>query len=374
MATLVGDAATMQGKYVVLDTTVGSTRSVIVPQLSGHQGDAGRIIYLAVKDGTTPHNMDGQKLVLKAKDATGTPKVSDTMTAIDSSAGGLVQFTVPAQFYQADGPYSTAYFELRSTSSDTVISTINVSFEVLESATIMTTGQSQIYNNEMSNTMESVNASINNQLQVLQEQVSNAAALAKTAQASLDALIAAAKANSFAALAGDNKFTGNNTFSGTTTINNLNSPTLDSLKSTLINNINSVSNSVSNQLSGKLKVEDAWTRNYTLGGAFNAPSGGTNQFALSRYKIMDGLVIITGRGDLVINSANEYYEGTITLPWVVDNADTAFAQMYWNDANGASSYALPHLGVRSNQIGISMKGARTNQTVRLSLIIFTQDY
>lgn len=374
MATLVGDAATMQGKYVVLDTTVGSTRSVAVPQLSGHQGDAGRIIYLAIKDGTTPHNMDGQKLVLKAKDASGTPKVSDTMTAVDSSAGGLVQFTVPAQFYQADGPYSTAYFELRSTSSDTVISTINVSFEVLESATIMTTGQSAIYNNEMSNTMESVNASINNQLQVLQDQVSNAAALAKTAQSSLDALTAAAKANSFAALSGSNTFTGNNTFNGNTTIDNLSSPTIDNLKSTLTNNINAVSNSVSSQLAGKLQVSDSWTRNYTLGGAFAAPQGGTNQFALSRYKIMDGLVIITGRGDLVVNSSNEYYEGTITLPWVVDNADTAFAQMYWNDANGANSYALPHLGVRSNQVGISLKGARTNQTVRLSLVIFTKDY
>ena len=374
MATLVGDAATMQGKYVVLDTTVGSTRSVAVPQLSGHQGDAGRIIYLAIKDGTTPHNMDGQKLVLKAKDASGTPKVSDTMTAVDSSAGGLVQFTVPSQFYQADGPYSTAYFELKSTSDDTVISTINVSFEVLESATIMTTGQSEVYNNEMGNTMESVNASITNQLKVLQEQVDTASTLAKTAQASLDAVSAAAKANSFATLTGDNKFTGNNDLGGNTTIENLSSPTLDSLKSTLTNNINAVSNSVSNQLSGKLNVEDSWTRNYTLGGAFTAPSGGTNQFALSRYKIMDGLSIITGRGNLVVNSSNEYYEGSITLPWVVDNADTAFAQVYWNDANGASSYALPHLGVRSNQIGISMKGARTNWTIRLSLIIFTQDY
>lgn len=374
MATLVGDPATPQGKYVVLDTTVGSTRSVIVPQLSGHQGDAGRIVYLAIKDGTTPHNMDGQKLVLKAKDATGTPKVSDTMTAVDSSAGGLVQFTVPAQFYQADGPYSTAYFELRSTSSDTVISTINVSFEVLESATIMTTGQSRIYNNEMSNTMESVNASINNQLQVLQDQVSNAAALAKTAQASLDALTAAANANSFPILSVANTFTGNNTFNGTTTIENLVSPTLDSLQSTMTNNINAVSNSISAQLSGKLNVEESWTRNYTLGGAFSAPSAGTNQFALSRYKIMDGLVIITGRGDLVINSTDDYYEGSITLPWVVDNADTAFAQVYWNNANGASSYALPHLGTKSNQVGISMKGALTNQTVRLSLVIFTQDY
>lgn len=374
MATLVGDPATPQGKYVVLDTTVGSTRSVIVPQLSGHQGDSGRIVYLAIKDGTTPHNMDGQKLVLKAKDASGTPKVSDTMTAVDSSAGGLVQFTVPAQFYQADGPYSTAYFELRSTSSDTVISTINVSFEVLESATIMTTGQSEIYNNEMGNRMEKVNESITNQLKNLQEQVNTASTLVKTAQASLDAVSAAAKANSFATLSGDNKFTGNNNFGGTTTINNLSSPTIDSLKNTLTNNINAVSASVSSQMAGKLTVEDAWTRNYTLGGAFTAPAGGTNQFALSRFKIMDGLVIITGRGNLVINSANEYYEGTITLPWVVDNADTAFAQVYWNDANGASSYALPHLGTRSNQIGISMKGARTNQTVRLSLIIFTQDY
>lgn len=374
MATLVGDPAAPQGKYVVLDTTVSSTKSVIVPQLSGHQGDAGRIVYLAIKDGNTPHNMDGQKLVLKAKDASGTPKVSDTMTAVISSSGGLVEFTVPSQFYQADGPYSTAYFELRSTTTDTVISTINVSFEVLESATIMTTGQSAIYNNEMSNAMESVNTSINNQLQALQDQVSNAATLAKTAQSSLDALVAAAKANSFAALAGDNNFTGNNTFSGTTTINNLSSPTIDNLKSTLTNNINAVGNSVSSQLSGKLSVEDAWTRNYTLGGAFSAPSGGTNQFALSRYKIMDGLVIITGRGDLVINSASEYYEGSITLPWVVDNADTAFAQVYWNDANGASSYALPRLGTRSNQISLSMKGARTNWTVRLSLIILTKDY
>ncbi|WP_263987276.1 phage baseplate upper protein [Limosilactobacillus fermentum] len=374
MATLVGDAATMQGKYVVLDTTVGSTSSVIVPQLSGHQGDAGRIIYLAVKDGTTPHNMDGQKLVLKAKDATGTPKVSDTMTAVDSSAGGLVQFTVPAQFYQADGPYSTAYFELRSTTTDTVISTINVSFEVLESATIMTTGQSEVYNNAMSNAMESVNASINNQLQVLQDQVSNAAALAKTAQSSLDALTAAAKANSFAALAGNNEFTGNNNFDGTTTIKNLSSPTIDNLKSTLTNNINAVSGSVSNQLSGKLNVEDAWTRNYTLGGALTAPQGGTNQFALSRYKIMDGLSIITGRGDLVVNSANEYYEGTITLPWVVDNADTAFVQVYWNDANTASSYAVPRLGTMSRDLAIAMKGARTNHTIRLSLVIITRDY
>lgn len=374
MATLVGDAATMQGKYVVLDTTVGSTRSVAVPQLSGHQGDAGRIVYLAVKDGTAPHNMDGQKLVLKAKDASGTPKVSDTMIAVDSSAGGLVQFTVPSQFYQADGPYNTAYFELKSTSDDTVISTINVSFEVLESATIMTTGQSEVYNNEMGNKMDEVNTSITNQLKALQEQVDTASTLAQTAQASLDAITAAAKANSFATLSGDNKFTGNNDFGGTTTIENLSSPTIDSLQNTLTNNINAVAGSVSSQLSGKLNVEDAWTRDYTLGGAFNAPSGGTNQFALSRYKIMDGLVIITGRGDLVVNSDNEYYEGTITLPWVVDNADTAFTQVYWNDANTASSYAVPRLGTRSRDLAIAMKGARTNHTIRLSLVIFTQDY
>ena len=141
---------------------------------------------------------------------------------------------------------------------------------------------------------------------------------------------AAAKANSFATLSGDNIYSGNNTFNGTTTIENLSSPTLDSLKTTLTNNINAVSNSVNSQLAGKLTVTENWTRNYTLGGAFTAPQGGANQFALSRYKIMDGLSIITGRGDLVVNSDNEYFEGTITLPWIVDNADTAFCQMYWD--------------------------------------------
>lgn len=87
--------------------------------------------------------------------------------------------------------------------TDTVISTINVSFEVLESATIMTTGQSEVYNNEMGNKMDEVNASITNQLKALQEQVDTASTLAKTAQASLDAITAAAKANSFATLSGD---------------------------------------------------------------------------------------------------------------------------------------------------------------------------
>ncbi|MGJ3996835.1 hypothetical protein ACLODO_09710, partial [Limosilactobacillus fermentum] len=156
------------------------------------------------------------------------------------------------------------------------------------------------------------------------------------------------------------------------TIENLSSPTIDSLKSTLTNNINAVSESVSSQLAGKLTVTENWTRNYTLGGAFTAPQGGANQFALSRYKIMDGLSIITGRGDLVVNSDNEYFEGTITLPWIVDNADTAFAQMYW-DSKGDYTYTLPHLGVWDKTLGISMKGKRTNQTCRLSLVIFTMD-
>ena len=226
----------------------------------------------------------------------------------------------------------------------------------------MTTGQSEVYNNEMGNKMDEVNTSITNQLKTLKDQVDTAATLAQTAQASLNAISAAAKANSFVTRSGNNTFDGDNTFNGTTTIGNLSSPTIDSLKNTLTNNINAVSNSVNSQLAGKLKVTENWTRNYTLGGAFIAPKGGTNQFALSRYKIMDGLSIITGRvtcstRQRVFLKAISRYHGSLTTP-------TRPCQMYWDSRRYA--YTLPHLGVMDKTIGISMKGKRTNQRCRIS--------
>lgn len=364
MATLNGNAVTMQGKYYVLDTTVGTDRSVAVPALSGRQGDNGRTVYFAIKDGTLPHNMDGQKLVLVGKDSSGTPKVSDTMTAIDSSAGGLVQFTVPSQFYQADGPYTIAYFQIKKTTDDTVVSTINVNFEVLESATIMTTGQSEIYNNEMNNKMETTNKLLTQVLAQAQTDATNAMAAAKTAQASLDALLAAAKSNAFASKGTNNEFTGTNTFKGATRIDNLSSAVIDNLKNTLTSQINGVSQSVTNKMSQVLQVTDAWTRDYTLSGAISdVDQWKTNQFALTTYDLMDGLRIIVGRGDLKINSDNEYFDGHIRLPWVVDNADFAMAQCYYYEG-----YCVPKLGVMSRDLTLSFRGKR-HEVNRVSLII-----
>lgn len=369
MATLNGAAATMQGKYYVLDTTVGTDRSVAVPALSGHQGDNGRTVYFAIKDGTVPHNMDGQKLVLAGKDNSGTPKVSDTMTAVDSSSGGLVQFTVPSQFYQADGPYNIAYFQLKKTSDDTVVSTINVNFEVLESATIMTTGQSEIYNSEMNNKMEKTNSLLTRLLSKAETDATNVLAAAKTAQASLDALLAAANTNAFASKGTDNEFTGTNTFKGKTTIDNLSSAVIDNLKNTLTSQINGVSQSVTSKMSQVLQLANAWTRDYTLSGAISdVDANKTNQFALTRFKIMDGMQVIIGRGDLRIDSDNEYFDGNIRLPWTVDNADLAMAQCYYKDG-----YCLPRLGINSRDLALSFRGHR-HEVNRVTLLIIGSEH
>lgn len=363
MATLNGDGQTMSGKYIILDTTVGIDRSVAVPQLSGRQGDNGRLLFFQIMDGNVPHNMDGQKLVLVGKDNTGTPKVADSMTAIDSSAGGRVQFKVPGQFYQADGPYNIAYFQIKKTDTDEVISTINVNFEVLESATIMTTGQSEIYNSEMLNRIETLNSNLAPQLKALETQVTNEMSLVKTAQQSLNALLAAANRNAFAGLGVDNEFTGNNHFKGTTTIDNLQGNAITNLRNEVNNNIKSLSDSVSNLMAGKLMYTDRWTRDYTLSGALSRANNG-NDFALSRFQVTDDFFIILGRGDVRVDFDTQFAESTINLPWKVDNADVAFAQCYFR-----GGYALPRLNVNSKTIAISWKEPR-HEICRLSLVIF----
>ena len=93
-----------------------------------------------------------------------------------------------------------------------------------------------------------------------------------------------------------------------------------------------------------------------------------NDFALSKWHIMQNLNIIVGRGDVHINMNNqEYNEAQIYLPWVVDNADMAMSQCYFKEG-----YALPRLDVDSKKLNMSFKGIR-NEVDRLSLLIISWD-
>ena len=65
-----------QGKYAVIDTTLSITDSTPIPGLNGRQGDSGRIVYFALKDGRLPHNLDGQDVTLEVKDGVSKTPIS----------------------------------------------------------------------------------------------------------------------------------------------------------------------------------------------------------------------------------------------------------------------------------------------------------
>ncbi|MBC6498534.1 hypothetical protein H7R52_07050 [Weissella confusa] len=55
--------AQSQGRYAVINTLLDTTDVTLIDSLSGRQGDNGRIVYFAIKDGNLPHNLDGQNVV-----------------------------------------------------------------------------------------------------------------------------------------------------------------------------------------------------------------------------------------------------------------------------------------------------------------------
>ena len=48
--------AQSQGRYAVINTFLDTTDVTLIDSLSGRQGDNGRIVYFAIKDGNLPHN------------------------------------------------------------------------------------------------------------------------------------------------------------------------------------------------------------------------------------------------------------------------------------------------------------------------------
>lgn len=185
---------------------------------------------------------------------------------------------------------------------------------------------------------------------------------ADIANSAVQAMLAAIQSSQVPTKGGNNVLNGDNTFHGTTVIDNLKSPSLDNLR----NQMNQAVNSLTARLSNVLRVDNGWTRDYTLGGCLSRANNG-NDFALSKWHIMDTLNIIVGRGDVRVDNDQDYNESQIYLPWTVDNADMAMAQIYHFEG-----YALPRLDINSKKLNISLKGKR-HEIERLSLLIISFD-
>lgn len=200
---------TNQDQYAVIDTTLSTTNVTWIDQLSGRQGEDGRLVYFAAKDGIRSHNLDNETVTLKVKDAQGVIKIGATMANVISSVGGLFSMLIPGEFYQAAGDVQEAYLEFNNTDTSR-ITTVNIGFRVLASGLVVTSGASQMYLQSVDTLIEAANARINELTDNITAADKIIAAAKTIAQQVLDQI----KTGMTPILSGDNYFTGLNSFTG----------------------------------------------------------------------------------------------------------------------------------------------------------------
>lgn len=151
--------AQSQGRYVVVNTLLNTTDVTLIESLSGRQGDNGRIVYFAIKDGNLPHNLDGQNVVLTAKDSAGKVKQISGVHDMISATGGLFSMLIPGEMYQSAGDIEEAYLSVQD-EAGTVISSIPVTFTVLANNILFTANASKDYIDSVQQAIDEANSRI----------------------------------------------------------------------------------------------------------------------------------------------------------------------------------------------------------------------
>ncbi|MFL2019444.1 glycerophosphodiester phosphodiesterase family protein [Weissella hellenica] len=136
--------ADKQGRFVILDTTLAKTDATLIDELSGRQGDNGRVVYFALKDGQFPHDLTGQDVQLEVKDSAGKVKVIHGINERVSDEGGLFNLIIPAEVYQASGDVQEAYLAVVD-DKGVKIASIPIAFTVFENGIIISANASQDY-------------------------------------------------------------------------------------------------------------------------------------------------------------------------------------------------------------------------------------
>lgn len=152
--------AQSQGRYAVVNTLLDTTDVTLIDSLSGRQGDNGRIVYFAIKDGNLPHNLDGQNVVLTAKDSAGKVKQISGVHDMISATGGLFSMLIPGEMYQSAGDIEEAYISVQD-GAGTVISSIPVTFTVLANNILFTANASKDYIDSVQQAINEANSRIN---------------------------------------------------------------------------------------------------------------------------------------------------------------------------------------------------------------------
>ncbi|MDN4486507.1 hypothetical protein [Limosilactobacillus reuteri] len=185
--------------------------------------------------------------------------------------------------------------------------------------------------------MAGVEQEVANWVNQLKAMLSGTEGAADVARSAVQALLAAISANQVATFGGNNNFTGENKFHGVTEIDNLQGPARQALFNYTDNKFNGLTsqlNSITGRLANVLRTDSAWTRDYTLGGCLSRANNG-NDFALSKFHIMQNVNLILGRGDVkvdndktLMNHKSIFHGPLITLMWQLHRCITLKGMLY----------------------------------------------
>lgn len=196
-----------QGKFAVVDTTLSITDSTPIPGLNGRQGDSGRIVYFALKDGRLPHNLDGQDVTLEVKDAAGKIKVVNGIYDMISATAGLFSMLIPAEVYQAAGDVEEAFLVVTD-QQNLVISSIPITFTVFANGIIVSANTSREYVASVEEMISDAKDKIEN----VQEAIDDQALAYNSLKSAVDNTVSMIQANQVATLSGNNILMGPNKF------------------------------------------------------------------------------------------------------------------------------------------------------------------
>ena len=186
--------ADKQGRFVILDTTLAKTDATLIDELSGRQGDNGRVVYFALKDGQFPHDLTGQDVQLEVKDSAGKIKIIHGINERVSDEGGLFNLVIPAEVYQASGDVQEAYLAVVD-DKGVKITSIPIAFTVFENGIIISANASQDYL-----------SSVDKMVADAYKKIDNLTAYYDTLEDKIQALTDAVNKNQVALLNSDNTF------------------------------------------------------------------------------------------------------------------------------------------------------------------------
>ncbi|WJD85321.1 BppU family phage baseplate upper protein [Limosilactobacillus fermentum] len=222
--------AQSQGRYAVVNTLLDTTDVTLIDSLSGRQGDNGRIVYFAIKDGNLPHNLDGQNVVLTAKDSAGKVKQISGVKDMISATGGLFSMLIPGEMYQSAGDIEEAYLSVQD-GTGTVISSIPVTFTVLANNILFTANASKDYIDSVQQAVDEANSLISG----LNDNIKAQQLAYETLQTSVKNLSAQIDSKQVAMLNVANHFTETATFDKGITANTISTPNPLTVDGTAIN-------------------------------------------------------------------------------------------------------------------------------------------